>query len=49
VKKVVVNLEKSNRWPISTHRWLQNTVITRQEITIKFGPQTLLGYYEIVT
>ncbi|CAD8067435.1 unnamed protein product [Paramecium sonneborni] len=49
VKKVVVNLEKSNRWPVKTKVWLQNTVATRQEITIKYESQSLLGYYEIVT
>ncbi|CAD8163715.1 unnamed protein product [Paramecium pentaurelia] len=49
VKKVVVNLEKSNRWPVKTKVWLQNTVATRQEITIKYETQSLLGYYEIVT
>lgn len=37
-KKVVVNIEKSNRWPIESKIWLQNIVATRQEITIKFEP-----------
>ncbi|KAM3141599.1 hypothetical protein pb186bvf_006204 [Paramecium bursaria] len=48
VKKVVMDLEDQNRWPIAQKKWKSKTITKTVNLEIEYKPSSLIGYYDII-